>query len=72
MLNGIGEGEIPKSNFCYEHQNGCKETEIAVECSVLNVCFSFDVRRSFFNTTCERLQYNLALMTLTFESLKKE
>ncbi len=44
-------------------------TEIAVECSVLDICFSFDVgrsmfdvRRSSFNVTCERLQNNLALM----------
>ncbi len=46
-----------------------EETEIAVECSVLDICFSFDVgrsmfdvRRSSFNVTCERLQNNLALM----------
>ncbi len=44
-------------------------TEIAVECSVLDVCFSFDVGRSMFNVgrssfnvTCERLKNNLALM----------
>ena len=37
-----------------------EETEIAVECSVLDICFSidvgrsmFDVRRSSFNVTCE-------------------
>jgi len=46
-----------------------EETEIAVEFSVLDICFSFDVgrsmfdvRRSSFNVTCERLQNNLALM----------
>ena len=46
-----------------------EETEIAVECSVLDIRFSFDVGRSmldvgrsFFNITCERLQNNLALM----------
>jgi len=46
-----------------------EETEIAVECSVLDIRFSFDVGRSmldvgrsFFNVTCERLQNNLALM----------
>ncbi len=40
-----------------------------VECSVLDIRFSFDVgrsmfdvRRSSFNVTCERLQNNLALM----------
>ncbi len=49
-----------------------------VECSVLDVCFSFDVGRSMFdvrrssfktapygiNATCECLQNNLALMPL--------
>ncbi|MCK4603714.1 MAG: hypothetical protein KAU41_03330, partial [Deltaproteobacteria bacterium] len=37
-----------------------KYTEIAAECSVLDICFSFyvgrsmfDVRRSSFNVTCE-------------------
>jgi len=46
-----------------------EETEIAVECSVLDIRFlfdvrrsTFDVRRSSFNITCERLQNNLALM----------
>ena len=32
-----------------------------VECSVLDIRFSFDVGRSSFNVTCERLQNNLAL-----------
>jgi len=55
-----------------------KETEIGIECSVLNVCFSFDVGRSMFdvgrssfkatlygiNVTCESLQNNLALMRM--------
>jgi len=48
-----------------------EETEIAVEFSVLDICFSFDVgrsmfdvRRSSFNVTCERLQNNLALMCM--------
>ena len=50
-----------------------------VECSVLDVCFLFDVGRSMFdvgcssfkiasygmNATCERLQNNLALMQRT-------
>ena len=42
------------------YQNGLKETEIAVECSVLDISFSFDVgrsmfdvRRSSFNVTSE-------------------
>ena len=46
-----------------------KETEIGIECSVLNVCFSFDVGRSSFKATlyginviCEFLQNNLVLM----------
>ena len=46
-----------------------EETEIAVECSVSDICFSFDVGRSMFdvgrssfNITCERLQNSLALM----------
>ncbi len=53
-----------------------EETDIAVECSVLDIGFSFDVGRSMFdvrrssfktipygiNVTCERLQNNLALM----------
>ena|GEM_PF-6001546 len=45
-----------------------KKTEIAVECSVLDIrfsfdvrCSTFDVRRSSFNVACERLQNNLAL-----------
>ena len=38
------------------------ETEIAIECSVLDICFSFDARRSFFNIIHERLQNNSALM----------
>ncbi len=32
-----------------------EETEIAVECSVSDICFSFDVGRSSFNVTRERL-----------------
>ena len=53
-----------------------EETEIAVECSLLDVCFSFDVGRSMFdvgrssfkptpygiNATCECLQNSFALM----------
>ena len=53
-----------------------EETEIAVKCSVLDACFSFDVGRSMFhvrrssfkttpygiNVTCECLQNSLALM----------
>ena len=67
------------SSIRYEYQNGCKETEIAVECSVLDIRFSFDVGRSTLdvrcssfktipygiNVTCERLQNNLALMPIT-------
>ena len=29
-----------------------EETEIGVKCSVLDVCFSFDVGRSMFNVQC--------------------
>ena len=53
-----------------------EETEIGVECWVLEVSFSFDVGRSMFdvrrssfkatpygiNAICDRLQNNLALM----------
>jgi hypothetical protein len=53
-----------------------EETEIGVECSILDFCFSFDVGRSMFdvgrsslettpygiNVTCECLQNTLALM----------
>ena len=39
-----------------------EKIEIAVECSVSDICFSFDVRRLSFNVTCEGLQNNLALM----------
>ncbi len=53
-----------------------EETETAVDSSVLDIRFSFDVGRSMFdvgrsffktipygiNVTCERLQNNLALM----------
>jgi hypothetical protein len=53
-----------------------EETEIGVECSILDIPFSFDVGRSMFdvrrssfkttlygkNVTCECLQNNLALM----------
>jgi len=31
------------------YQNGLKETKIAVECSVLDISFSFDVGRSMFD-----------------------
>jgi hypothetical protein len=53
-----------------------EETEKGVECSILDVCFSFDVGRSMFdvgrssfkttlygiNVTCECLQNKLTLM----------
>ena len=72
----IAERSGAKFDFRYEYQNGCKETEIAVECSVLDIRFSFDVGRSMLdvrcssfktiphgiNVTCECLQNNLALM----------
>ncbi|MBW1926818.1 MAG: hypothetical protein JRI35_06465, partial [Deltaproteobacteria bacterium] len=37
-------------------------TGYLLECSVLDICFSFDARRSFFNIIHERLQNNSALM----------
>ena len=41
--------EAPKFDFRYEHQNGRKETEIAIECLVLDIRFSFDVGRSMLD-----------------------
>jgi hypothetical protein len=38
--------ERPTSNFEWEKM---KKQNIAVVCSVLDICFSFDVRRSSFN-----------------------
>ena len=35
--------------FRYEYQNGRKETEIDIYCSVLDIRFSFDVGRSMFD-----------------------
>jgi hypothetical protein len=36
-----------------------EETEIAVECSVLDICFSFDVGRSMFDV--RRSSFNVTL-----------
>jgi len=36
-----------------------KKTEIAVECSVLDIGFSFDVRRSMFDVQCSTFIFQM-------------
>ena len=39
-----------------------EETEIAVVCSVLDICFSFDVGRSMLDVRCSMFDVHLSMM----------
>jgi hypothetical protein len=47
-----------------------EETEICAECSILNVCFSFDVGRWTFDVGCSSLKAILYGINVTRQCLK--